>query len=329
MTQSSMKGGSWKRLRILKIGAGLLALCVLFTGLLVGGSANAGGQGLEKQRIYVNGTKRVFYLHRPKGDHSGKLPLVMMFHGGKGTGEKIAEQTGFNRTADKYGFVVVYPNSTGNWQDGRSSTGDGWEDIDFIRAMIDHLEETENVDRRRVYSTGISNGGIFTLRLACDASDLIAAFAPVAASMAEPYAPKCDAKRPVPMLIIHGSEDKWVRYEGGEVKQLGKGGAGGRVIPIPETVNFWLARNQCSADSPIQQRINPNKRDRTKVDVMQYRDCAPNSTVTLIRVMGGGHTWPGSPKKQGFVAKRLVGRTTQDIIGTEVIWDFFSHFALP
>ncbi len=282
--------------------------------------------------LNVNGLERTYVLHTPRGTHSGKLPLVFVFHGGRGTGSQIKSHSGFDRVADEHGFVVVYPDSTGNWRDGRETTGEGWEDIEFVRAMIDHLERTENIDRRRVYSTGISNGGIFTLRLACDASNMIAAFAPVAASMPEAYEPKCNPTRPVPMMIIHGSADEWVPYVGGPVKEglrKGGGGAGGKVIPVPATVEFWRQHNNCSGVQPLREFRDPDKSDETSVQLDRYQACKPGSALTVIRIMGGGHTWPGSPKRPGRLVTRLVGPTSRDISASDVIWAFFDQFALP
>jgi polyhydroxybutyrate depolymerase len=285
--------------------------------------------GLVKQTITVAGTDRIYYLHRPEGGTNGKVPLVMMFHGGRGTGDQAAKHTGFNQIADKHGFVVVYPQSTGNWRDGRSTTGEGTEDLQFVHALINHLVATANVDPKRVYATGISNGGIFTLRLACDMDDEIAAFAPVAASMPVPYKPKCHPSRPVPLMLIHGSDDQFIPYNGGAVKQGRHKGAGGYVISIPDTVDFWRQVDGCSSTPADVETKDTDKDDETQVVIESYGGCKSDSALTVINVKGGGHTWPGSPYTQSAFIRRIVGRTTRDISGSEVIWKFFSRFSRP
>jgi polyhydroxybutyrate depolymerase len=108
---------------------------------------------------------------------------VLAFHGGEGNPLRLAVQTGFNDIADRNGFAVVYPETTGHqWNDGRSTTAGFGDDVRFVNQLIDHLVSSEHIDPARIYATGPSNGGMFTLRLACETSDRIAAFAVVAAS---------------------------------------------------------------------------------------------------------------------------------------------------
>ncbi len=285
-------------------------------------------EGLTKQTIDVDSTQRTYYLHVPPGKPAGPVPLVLVFHGGRGNGSGAAAMSGFNAVADRHGFVVAYPESTGNWRDGRSTTGSGFEDIEFVRAIINRLEQTENVYRKRVYSTGISNGGIFTLRLACDAAQEIAAFAPVAASMPVPFKPECKPARPVPIMLIHGMEDEWVRFEGGEVRSGRDAGAGGKVISVPETLEFWRQANGCSAEGQEIQMLDPED-DGTSVEIASYRGCESGSELSFVKINGGGHTWPGSPRPPRRMATRLVGLTSQDISASETIWAFFKDKQLP
>ena len=291
--------------------------------------ASASNKEMVQQTLTVGGQKRTYYVHKPSGADSGRLALVLMFHGGRGDGNSAARMSGFSAVADKYGFVVAYPESTGNWRDGRESTGSGFEDIEFVRALIDELEKSANIDRKRVYSTGISNGGMFTLRLACDASLEIAAFAPVAASMPVPFKPNCQPKRPVPMLVIHGTEDGWVRWSGGEVRSGPAAGAGGFVIPVPETVEFWRNHNGCATRPSATEILDPNKDDGTNVEVSEYSQCKSQGALTLVKINGGGHTWPGTPLQPRRMVTRLVGPTSRDFRASESIWKFFSEHKLP
>ena len=147
--------------------------------------------GLQLLRIDVDGVERSYYLHLPPAYKSSlKLPLVLVLHGGgKGDGLTPAKHLGFTSLADSNNFIVVYPNGIdGYWRDGRGYTHRGKrdtsvDDVGFISKLIDHLVRENKTDPKRVYVTGISNGGMMTLRPGCELSSKLAAIAPIAASI--------------------------------------------------------------------------------------------------------------------------------------------------
>src|SRR5262249_51070220 len=135
---------------------------------------------------------RTYVLHLPRDREPSKpAPLVIAMHGGSGTGEGFPRLThhGFDDLADRDGWIVVYPDGIGkNWNDGRKverseAYKKNIDDVGFISALIDELTSNHAVDRKRVYATGISNGGFMSQRLARDLSSKIAAIAPVAANL--------------------------------------------------------------------------------------------------------------------------------------------------
>jgi polyhydroxybutyrate depolymerase len=136
-----------------------------------------------------------------------RCPLVIVYHGGGGDASKIAAQTGFNDVADRNGFAVVYPNAIDHWNDGRDSTAGFGDDTRFTSELINELATRDGIDRARVYATGASNGGMMTLRTACERANEIAAFAVVAASFPDTYMSRCKPARSVPIMIIHGTQD--------------------------------------------------------------------------------------------------------------------------
>ncbi|MEZ5500071.1 MAG: PHB depolymerase family esterase [Steroidobacteraceae bacterium] len=279
--------------------------------------------GFAKVTLTIAGHNRVFYLHRPAPLPPAPMPLVLVFHGGAGNGAQIAKMTGMDRAANLHGFAAAYPETDQHWQDGRETTGLGAADIDFVRAIIDWSIKTQGIDRSRIFATGISNGGIFTLRLACEMSREIAGFAAVAGSMGSMLAPRCRPQRAVPLMLIHGDKDEWVRWQGGAVKQLAGGGAGGDVIPVPQTLDFWRGINHCAAKAPTIEKINRDSRDGTRVEIHRYGNCEKPTELVLIK--GGGHTWPGADNGNSRLLRRLVGRTSQDINATETILAFFEN----
>ena len=143
----------------------------------------------EKRSIVVGSLTRNYLLHVPKSSRAGRrTPLVLVFHGGGGHDWNMPGFTHFDELADEQGFIVAYPDSFNkNWNDTRGlSPAD---DVGFIRALIDEVSRSHPVDPHRIYATGISNGGFFSNRLACDLADRIAAIASVAATMPESLVP--------------------------------------------------------------------------------------------------------------------------------------------
>ncbi len=142
--------------------------------------------------LKVGDHERTYLLHLPLAfDGKRSLPLVVVLHGGGGNAPGAVDMTGFSEKADKEGFVVVYPNGSGRlknrlltWNSGNCcgyALDSSADNVGFIRVLIDELEKTRAIDPKRVYATGMSNGGMMTYRLACELSDKIAAAAPVAA----------------------------------------------------------------------------------------------------------------------------------------------------
>jgi polyhydroxybutyrate depolymerase len=279
----------------------------------------AGTQG----SLEVGGETRSFYFHRPATPHSEPLPLVIVYHGGFGSPQLIAGQTGFTEVADRSGSAVAYPAAIDHWNDGRDSTARFGDDTSFTSALIDHLVETQGVDRARVYVTGISNGGLMTLRLACERADEIAAFAAVAASFPDTYLSRCRPARSVPILIIHGSDDRLIPEEGATIP-AGKIRLAGVFQPLRDTLEFWRKHDRCE-QQPTIAHLPDSSDDGTTIQVNEYSRCAPGAEVTFVDIIGGGHTWPGARVNP---AGRLAGRVSRDIDGSQLIWEFFRKHTL-
>jgi polyhydroxybutyrate depolymerase len=276
-----------------------------------------------QESITYQGQLRTYLLHTPRGyDQNRSLPLVLVFHGGYGRGKTVERQSRFNNLADQKGFFVAYPDGIDkHWNDGRLDTDNpDVDDVGFISALIDRLVKTKNIDPSRVYATGISNGGAFTHKLACDLSDKIAAFAPVASSLSVRLASTCKPNRPVPILMFNSPEDPFVPWQGGEGK-----GRGGVKLSVPETVEWWRKHNDCSSDP--EKKILPRTvaKDGTQVTVSRYSGCRSGSEVIFYTIEGGGHTWPGG---EDPLPVRVSGRISNQISATEVMWQFFQRHTL-
>jgi polyhydroxybutyrate depolymerase len=281
---------------------------------------SSGAAGLVSHKLNIGGSDREYYLYTPavlKPNQS--LPLIIGLHGGRGQPQQFAQTTNFNKLAQKQGFIIAYPAGIDrNWNDGRDSkTLQNQDDVAFIRAMIDDIQKTRQIDATRIYATGISNGGFMTQRLACELGDRISAFAAVASTMASPPSSACKSSPPVAMLTINSPVDQFVPWQGGTMTR----GAGGVILSVAETTDFWRTKNGCS-QKPILTTVKSSApADGTKAIVADHRTCQSGREVVQVTIAGGGHTWPGGSNQPAA----LVGVTSNQIDATSYIWDFFQR----
>lgn len=274
----------------------------------------------ERRTLRVNGEDRGYLLYVPASwQRDRPAPLVLVFHGGGGRGSGIAPHTAFSRLAEREGFVVAYPDGLGRrWNDGRgyAATHD---DVGFVRALLDTLRHELGIDPRRIFATGISNGAMFSYRLACDLPGVFAAVAPVAGAMPADLAPVCDHAEPVSVLALQGSADPLMPYAGGGVARRR-----GRVLSATRSIAFWATVSGCTA-APVT-TLEPDRApdDGTRVHRTVYGGCRDGRSVELYTIEGGGHTWPGGPP-----AGRRVGRVSRELDATELIWAFFVQHPRP
>jgi polyhydroxybutyrate depolymerase len=251
-----------------------------------------------------------------------------VLHGGGGTAKGMIPIVGggFEPIADREGFLVVYPDGIEKrWNDGRTDFQPpeqlAVDDVGFIAAILDQLEATYTVDKNRVYSTGISNGGFMSFRLACDLSDRFVAIAPVAASMGKALSQVAAPKQPVSVLMIHGDEDPLVPYSGGTVG-FPRGKPRGECLGVDATMELWSQWNACPAKSLELNFPNLAPFDQTRTVARARGPGTEGAEVVACTVTGGGHTWPGGKQ---YLPVFLVGRTARDFNACEVIWRFFTR----
>jgi polyhydroxybutyrate depolymerase len=186
--------------------------------------------------------------------------------------------------------------------------------VGFVTVLIDTIGHAHAVDPRRVYATGISNGAIFSHYLAAHLSARIAAIAPVVGGVADPPEPWLRPEQPVSVLILQGTRDPLVPYHGGAVA-FGRG----RIIDTEEAARRWGTLN--GGSDPVREAL-PSAAGGDRCGGLRtvYRGGRDGSEVTLVRLDGGGHTWPGGAQ---YLPETLVGRVCRDFDATAVIWDFF------
>lgn len=281
-----------------------------------------------RRTLEHGGRERVYYLHVPPA-YSKEKPaaLVIALHGGGSTAIAMEKFSRFSELSEKEGFLVAYPDGVARqWNDEREMKGsrahrENVDDTGFISAMIDAIAKEYSIDAKRVFATGISNGGIFSLTLAARLSGRIAAVGAVTAGMAPKVFETFQPERPVSVLLMNGTEDPLVPYEGGELR----GVAQGRVIGTEETVRKWTEFNGC--EKPVTEELPGGKDDDgTRVKRSVYSEGREGTEVVLYRIEGGGHTWPGGVQ---YLPERMIGRVCRDLDATKVIWEFFKGHSRP
>ncbi len=272
------------------------------------------------RKINVGGRTRSYVIHLPpQYDLQQPTPVVLVFHGTSADAHSISRFSGLNSQADKGGFVTVYPNGTklGNtllaWNSGgitRRQLVNCPDDVKFVRRLLDDLATVVNVDPKRVYATGHSNGAMMCYRLAVELSDRIAAIAPVGGTMAVDLAP---LQHPVSVIHFHGTLDTSVPWSGpnrGSPQFL-------LFTSVEKTVGNWTKANGCPP-SPVVENMPDNADDGTTVVRRRCGAGKSGAEFVLYTIAGGGHTWPG---KESTVAS--LGKSTLDISANDLMWEFF------
>jgi polyhydroxybutyrate depolymerase len=293
---------------------GLLA----FTALALGAAAPSS----EKHTLLAGGRERTYRLYVPSHLTTEKSSaLVLVFHGGRGDGAGMERLTGFDALAEHEGFLVAYPDGVDRqWNDGRDvaefrTFRDRVDDVAFISELIDEIAKRHPVDAKRVFATGISNGAIFSNYLAARLATRIAAIAPVAGGIAEPFRPRFRPEKPVSVLMMNGSDDPLVPYGGGNV-----GGTHGRVLGADESAALWAAADRCAKDAKREALPDADSKDGCRVVRALWTGGGEGTEVALYRFDGGGHTWPGGPQ---YLPRALIGSVCRGVDATPVIWAFF------
>ena len=287
--------------------------------------------GHHTGEIAHKGLKRTYRIHIPQSFSREKpVPLVVALHGGGGTGMHMERLTldGFNTLSDKEGFIVVYPDGIErHWNDGRTKVRyrthrEKIDDVGFLSALIDRLIEERNVDPRRVYATGMSNGAMMSFRLACEVPHKLAAVAPVGGAMPVEQKQLCKHTTPICVLVMANTMDPCVPWGGGQIRVAFR--PLGTVLSVPDSVQFWAAHNGCSATPAVTTLPDSDSQDGTRVRREVYRGGRKGTEVVLYAIEGGGHTWPSGHQ---YLAERYIGRTCRDINACQVIWEFFKRHA--
>lgn len=261
--------------------------------------------------IQHGGLTREYNVYVPASyNPANPAPLVINLHGYSSNNWQQELYSNFNPIADTAGFILVYPqgtsDGTGNlfWNVGFFPSN--IDDTGFLLALIDTLAAQYNLDQNRIYSTGMSNGGFMSYKLACE-TDRIAAIASVTGSMTTQTFGACTPS-PIPVMQIHGTLDPTVPFDGSTI-----------FVPAPDVVSYWVGVNQCNPTPVMTNVPNTNLLDGATAEHYVYSGGLSGTSVEFYKIINGAHTWPGAPI--------VIGTTCMDFSASKEIWRFFSQYS--
>jgi polyhydroxybutyrate depolymerase len=270
----------------------------------------------------VDGRARTYLLNLPPRYYdrdSSVFSLVIGLHGTGGKASQFELDYGLTEKAKDEGFIVVYPEGVQSngvlgvrtWNAGKCcdyANDNNVNDVLFIRELIDKLVAAYRINSKRVYVTGMSNGGMMAYRLACEMPDKIAAIAAVSSTMivAEP----CHVSRPVPVLHMHAMLDTKVPYAGGV-------GIGGYYFPpVDSVLNAWSSENACAVAGEVVV-------DNADYRFTRWSACDGGVTIECYLTRDGGHAWPGGSRSSAWADTPSVAINANDLL-----WEFFERYEL-
>jgi polyhydroxybutyrate depolymerase len=254
-------------------------------------AGGAGGAPACTQKTF-GGDRPVNLLVPASYDCAAGSPLVIMLHGYSATGALEEDYLDITAEAEKRGFLYAHPDGTTDatglefWNATNACCnlyGSTVDDSAYLEGLIKEIEGAYNVDRKRVYFFGHSNGAFMSYRMACDHAGDIAAIASLAGAMWEDVT-ECTPSEPVSVLEIHGTADTVILYDGGFI--------GANMYPaVPTTVGDWVTFDTCNttADNSLPPLDLDSVLPGNETTVTRYDGCASGTTTELWAIQGGSH----------------------------------------
>lgn len=276
------------------------------------------GPGDYSLSLVHAGQTRLYRVHVPASYSATRpAPLVFSLHGGGGNMDFQANDSYYGQISksDQAGFIAVFPNGFSKLKSGKLATWNAGnccasardedsDDVGFIRDIIKNLSAQLNVDPRRIFANGMSNGGMMAYRLACDMPDVFRAIASVAGT---DNTKSCTPKAPISVLHIHAKDDELELFDGGAGRKSAKVTS---FVSVPDSIAKWVRLNSCN---PTPKRVFENAGAYCDA----YTSCRGGVEVKLCVTPTGGHSWPGGKKPRGDTP----GSTA--LSATDVIADFY------
>ena len=268
-------------------------------------------QQTESHNIVHDGLDREYHIYIPVSyDGATSVPLLFVFHGYGGNARDLMRWGDMRSVADTAGFILIVPQGykdhrgSPHWNVGSWTIGSTVDDIGFIEKIINRTSDEFNLDLKRVYSYGHSNGGYFSFELACHLGNKIAAIGSIGGTMSTESYDSCEPSHNTSVITVHGTSDPIVYYTGGRPYNSKS---------QVETLRYWVDFNNINISPEIIEVPDSDKNDGSQVELYKYDGGTNGTSVHHFKVINGGHSWPG---RYG----------NMDIIATSEIWKFVSKF---
>ena len=264
--------------------------------------------------IQVNGVTRDFVYYTPSSwTTNQELPLLVVMHGLTQTGNGIMNITGFNSIAEDNNFIVCYPDGINNsFNANMNITVSSADDFGFLEALVTYFETNFSTNQYKRYLCGFSTGGFMSHKMACESSLCFAAIATVSGNMSDTVYNNCFPSFSTSILHIHGTSDPVVSYNG----------SASSGVSVDASIEKWQSHLGCSLTPQITPMPDNNLFDFSNPEKHVYLGC--NSSLELIKIIGGGHQWPGIPTLIGG-----LGNINMDFYSPEIIWEFLNGKSCP
>ena len=294
---------------LLVVKLGCLAMAAPTSGTLIFG-------GVERNYIYVV---------PPRYDGKSAISLVLIFHGAGNDGALLEQTLGFTELQREKMFLAVYPNGIDKaWNGGRtaptSEASKKSDDVGFIAALIDVLERKFNIDPKRIFATGSSNGAMFCNTLAVRLSNRIAAIGPVNGNLSPTITAKYKPQFPVSIISFNGTADPFVQFAGDPEP-------GRELFSTPDTIAYWVKMNGCDPSPLVTIIPKAVPDDGTAVKRFDFEGGRNSSEVVAYIIAQGGHTWPGYHTDPSWA--KVAGKTAMSVNATRAVIEFFEKHAKP
>ena len=270
---------------------------------------------LVENTIMIEGVEREYLLALPN-QISASTPVLLVLHGGGGSGKKLARQIKLHREPRAKKVLIAYPSGLNRqWNDSREEIVNdkaAANDVLFLTTLIQNLKTTYEL-KSSVWITGLSNGGMMSWRMGCEASELIDGIMPVISGIPLRLLRSC-SPRNISVFAAAADQDPIVPYEGGRVKIFGKNR--GRVLSFERSLKFFARKLKCSALPSSKE--DPNPKDSTSLEYFHF-SCKQGRFLEGVKMVNGGHVWPGN--SHGFMYKKVVGNPVLDFSMNQKVFD--------
>ena len=280
----------------------------------------------RRRHISVGGLERSYLVQPAPGARgAGRLPVVVLLHGGTQSAEDIWRETSLPTLGAREGFLVVAPEALGrHWNDVRGVTGaSAVDDVRFLKAVIAEVLVQDHGDPSAVFMVGSAHGGFMTMRFACDAGEGLRAAASLLSTLPDALARNCKSPRPLPWLAVNGTVDPAVPFRGQVDGTVRRGETQAALRSADDTFRFWADRAGCAAPTAREAITEQAADDRHRwAERIVRSHCVGGQLSQQVVLHGSGHVMPGLGT-DSRLAERALGPSAPEVDGGTLVWMHF------